>query len=453
MKCLLILILIGPLYCVGQNEYKGIKWETTLSWDQVRQKAQKENKYIFLDCFATWCGPCKEMEKYVYTNDTIGKYFNDKFISVKVQMDRTENDNDEVKSWYKASESIAKQYKITGYPSFLFFSATGDIIGKEEGFKSINELKTIAQTATSPNHVYIDPFADYDSLVENYRHGIRVYDRIPYMVEQAKKIHNVKLADSLVKDYYSYLDNLERRKLFTQTIIGFIASNLKSSQDKYFHLFYPNGRKVDGLMKKHGYARAVVDKVIQIEEINPFMDRFRKSHSFKTAAEVTEPNWTAVSYSITARYGFDYAQRAVRMAQQDFYWWCQNKPGFIKTVMSQIQNYDYDTSDLPSRYGMMNVCSWMIFESSNNRDTIDTAIRWMEEVLRSRIYVTEAFLLRDTYGNLLYKASMLYDPTLYDDALFWEEKALENAIEEEGTEGGKMYQEYLDKMKKRVPTW
>src|SRR5689334_7898174 len=39
----------------------GVQWTTGLSWEQVKQKAQLEKKYIFLDCLATWCGPCKMM--------------------------------------------------------------------------------------------------------------------------------------------------------------------------------------------------------------------------------------------------------------------------------------------------------------------------------------------------------------------------------------------------------
>src|SRR6266540_4082157 len=58
------------------QHYNGIKWVTGLTWQQVKQKAKAENKYIFLDIFTTWCGPCKMMEKNVYSNDTVGDFFN-----------------------------------------------------------------------------------------------------------------------------------------------------------------------------------------------------------------------------------------------------------------------------------------------------------------------------------------------------------------------------------------
>src|ERR1044072_2926152 len=96
-RFLCILIMCAPFLTMAQtsNESKtncGIKWTTGLSWEQVKQKAKAENKYIFIDVFTTWCGPCKMMDKTVFINDTVGTFFNQHFISVKVQMDRTSND-------------------------------------------------------------------------------------------------------------------------------------------------------------------------------------------------------------------------------------------------------------------------------------------------------------------------------------------------------------------------
>src|SRR5688500_9355246 len=98
MKKLLLIIFLLPLLTIAQE--KGIQWTTGLSWNQIKAKAKKENKFIFLDCYATWCGPCKEMDKKIYVNDSVGDYFNQHFVSVKVQMDKTKNDDESVKKWY-----------------------------------------------------------------------------------------------------------------------------------------------------------------------------------------------------------------------------------------------------------------------------------------------------------------------------------------------------------------
>ena len=47
------------------QQYKGIHFEQGLSWKDILAKAKAEHKYIFVDCYATWCGPCKYMDKNV----------------------------------------------------------------------------------------------------------------------------------------------------------------------------------------------------------------------------------------------------------------------------------------------------------------------------------------------------------------------------------------------------
>ena len=50
---------------------------TTL--EQASAKAKAEKKLIFLDCFTTWCGPCKKMAREVFPTEVAGAYMNPKF--------------------------------------------------------------------------------------------------------------------------------------------------------------------------------------------------------------------------------------------------------------------------------------------------------------------------------------------------------------------------------------
>jgi len=42
---------------------EGIRFEQVGSWNELLDKAMKENKHIMVDCYTTWCGPCRMMEK------------------------------------------------------------------------------------------------------------------------------------------------------------------------------------------------------------------------------------------------------------------------------------------------------------------------------------------------------------------------------------------------------
>lgn len=50
-----------------------------LSLHDAIQASVQEKKYIFLDCYTTWCGPCKIMANTVFTLEEAGDYFNELF--------------------------------------------------------------------------------------------------------------------------------------------------------------------------------------------------------------------------------------------------------------------------------------------------------------------------------------------------------------------------------------
>ena len=54
---------------------EGIHFEP-LTFEQAKAKAKAEKKLIFMDCYTSWCGPCKYMTEQVFTRKEAGTYFN-----------------------------------------------------------------------------------------------------------------------------------------------------------------------------------------------------------------------------------------------------------------------------------------------------------------------------------------------------------------------------------------
>jgi len=64
MRNIWAIILFMPFLSKSQDIVsEGIQFIKSSSWEQVLQKAKAENKIIFIDCYTTWCAPCKAMEK------------------------------------------------------------------------------------------------------------------------------------------------------------------------------------------------------------------------------------------------------------------------------------------------------------------------------------------------------------------------------------------------------
>src|SRR6202000_679358 len=94
-----VLPLLLFIYTAAAHS-QGVQFEEKLSWPKILAKAKAEDKYIFVDNFTTWCGPCRIMRSMLLPQAAAASYFNSKFICVSVQLDTTANDDRHVRSWY-----------------------------------------------------------------------------------------------------------------------------------------------------------------------------------------------------------------------------------------------------------------------------------------------------------------------------------------------------------------
>jgi thiol-disulfide isomerase/thioredoxin len=91
---------------------QGIQFEQG-TFAEALTKAEKENKLLFVDFYTTWCGPCKKMSKTIFTQDEVGAFFNQNFISLKVDAEKGEG------------PELAGKYNVKGFPTMIFFNGDG----------------------------------------------------------------------------------------------------------------------------------------------------------------------------------------------------------------------------------------------------------------------------------------------------------------------------------------
>ena len=108
---------------------QGMQFEpagTTL--EQASVKAKAENKLIFLDCYTTWCGPCKVMARKVFPQEKVGAYMNPKFINLQIDMEG------------EYGAPLAKKLQISAYPTFVIFNADAQEIGRFLGSSEADDF-------------------------------------------------------------------------------------------------------------------------------------------------------------------------------------------------------------------------------------------------------------------------------------------------------------------------
>ncbi len=128
-----LFIMLGSLPIMAQ----GIDFSTQ-EWDNVLDQAKDEDKIVFVDAYTEWCGPCKKMSKQVFTSKKVGKYYNDNFISVKIDMEKGKG------------PQIGKSYNVFVYPTLLFVDGYGSLVHRVAGYQNVEQLIEEGKQASDP---------------------------------------------------------------------------------------------------------------------------------------------------------------------------------------------------------------------------------------------------------------------------------------------------------------
>ncbi|WP_164111881.1 MULTISPECIES: thioredoxin family protein [Sphingobacterium] len=152
MKKLSILILFFTIFKVSAQEE--IEFISTENWKKITERAALEDKLIFVDCYTSWCAPCKWMEKNVFTDSSVATFYNDKFINVKIDMEKGEG------------VILRKQYNVQSFPTFLFVNSKGEVIHRTGSKMSVEDFLREGMTAA-------DPKKNVSYLKQKYEKGQR----------------------------------------------------------------------------------------------------------------------------------------------------------------------------------------------------------------------------------------------------------------------------------------
>lgn len=101
---------------------------TDANWQNALAQARKENKLVFLDAFASWCGPCQQLKRKTFPDEQVGAFFNSNFINIALDMEKGEG------------PGIAEKYGITAYPTLIIADAEGNVLSTTKGYHTPEQL-------------------------------------------------------------------------------------------------------------------------------------------------------------------------------------------------------------------------------------------------------------------------------------------------------------------------
>ena len=127
-RLLLLLLLLGPLGAAAQVRFE------TKSTDAVREMALRSGKLVLIDLYATWCPPCRMMEREVFSRKDVGDFMERHFVAAKYDVDKT------------TGKELLKRYGSGAIPLYLVFDTQGELLGRIQGAAKADEFMDNLQT-------------------------------------------------------------------------------------------------------------------------------------------------------------------------------------------------------------------------------------------------------------------------------------------------------------------
>lgn len=133
----LLVALVGLTFAFsgGSETEPGISFSSK-TVKEAMAESKKSGKLIFIDCYTSWCGPCKRMAATSFKDEEVGNLFNKSFINLKVEMEKDAEGPD-----------LARKYRVMAYPTLLIIDGEGKVIQHKVGMQDVAGLKAMANAA------------------------------------------------------------------------------------------------------------------------------------------------------------------------------------------------------------------------------------------------------------------------------------------------------------------
>jgi thiol-disulfide isomerase/thioredoxin len=332
-------------------------------FDEMKAQARLTGKFIFIDAYTDWCGPCKMMNSKTFANDAVGRRMNELFVSYKLEMEQD-----------SLGLLMGMKFAVGSYPTFLILTPEGHLHARLIGY--VNEQK------------WLDQIEATLSLATPNRPGLSVELNLPW------------------PDFYREAFGPGGKRKFpeAETVQSYLRQNPPHHEMSFQILsrfqFLLDSDLSESLLE----SRDTMQALFGADLVNDFIDNYL---------------WNEISRNTK-----DHDEKALKATIGKMERYFPDKPDYKYYALLNfyLGNEDYQAlekliSDHFNRfnYSVINDVSWSVFENCEDQNVIRSAAGWMALVVNAEA----TYMYLDTYAALLYKAGQ------YNDAELWALRALE----------------------------
>lgn len=366
------LTIFSALFIGALAFAQGIKFEDT-NFSTILAKAKKENKLVFIDAYASWCGPCKLMVKNVFPQKAVGDYYNSHFVNAKIDMEKGEG------------VELAKKYNVKAFPTYLFVDGNGEVVHRTLGYVEENDFIQFAKDAGDPNK-------RLGALKQKFENG----EKDPEFLKNLAGLtmyNDAEFAARVMDRYFNQKSEFDRED------VQMLLSATQSTESPLYKTFVAK--------------KAEITKILPAERYDAFDKNIKVNTAIRKAYNADTKKWNDSAFMTEAQNFLtkDEAEKILKRAKASRALKDKDIATYEKTTIELYNDPSSSTSE------ELNSIAWNFFENVTNKASLEKAVTWAQESVKK----SENYANTDTLANLYNKIGDK------KNAKLWAEKSIELA--------------------------
>ncbi|OCA80488.1 disulfide isomerase [Chryseobacterium contaminans] len=309
-----------------------------LPFKEIIAKAKKEKKLVFIDAYASWCGPCKMMEKNVFPQKSVREYFNTNFINARFDMEKGEG------------RDLATKFGVRSYPTYLFLNGEGELVSRNTGYMEESMFVTMAQDINSQGN-------KKGSLKERFANG----EKDPEFLINIMKLNSDTDYEFAKKASERYFENKKASDPLSKEEIGYMLFFLKSAEDANYKAFTSRKAEIIKYLPEETYNE--FDGQIKLSKIvEQSIDDKNKKINDEYFMKMAEP-----------LVGKQAANTKLSQTKLHYYELNANFPEYEKAALDYYKNPDGFSPDELLR------AAWVFADHVQTPSSLKKATEWAEK--------------------------------------------------------------------------
>lgn len=323
-------------------------------------QAAEKNKLVFIDAYTTWCGPCKLMDKSVFTDEKVLGFMNENFVNLKLDMEHGDG------------QIVAQRYKVAAFPSFLFVNSEGELVHKGLGYQDADKFLGLASVALN---------ADEGLLAwgRKFENGERSPDFLKNYALQLADVQDVKRAE-IAKLYLKSQPNWKNNN----ETLDFIFKFIETPNDTFFKLLSKN---------KTIFERRVSLEAIELKRKNLIEEQLFDKKNLPTLNRAD----SLLALVNDDKRKLDSTERNYRLI---YYRMKGDRNAYAQAAVNYFKKYDNNAGELAETANTF-------LEQIDDKTFLKKALKWAKRATRLEKISYHQFLVAQLYNKLKDKSAAL----------------------------------------------